>query len=73
MYCFVQRKMEGTYIRKNELIISGNKDYIGIIDEDNGQVRIISHSGNEISHFDINYSSANILDLHFDISTLKPA
>lgn len=55
MYCFVQRKMEGTYIRKNELIISGNKAYIGIIDEDNKQVRIISHSGNEISHFDINY------------------
>ena len=67
MYIFVVWKVfiptweskNGTYIKYEEMLLSNNKNYIGIIDTDNKKVTIVNHAGKEIS-------SAKIMNVNPD-------
>lgn len=53
----------GTYIKYQEMLLSVNETYIGIIDTDRNKVRIIDHSGKEISCADTKGDSPNQIAL----------
>ena len=46
---FTLYRERGTFVWYNQNLISANERYIGFIDEANDKVRIITHSGKEIS------------------------
>ncbi len=50
---FALYRERGTFVWYNQNLISANERYIGFIDEANDKVRIITHSGKEISCVDI--------------------
>lgn len=53
MLYYVWQRAEGTYMLDEQRMLSENLKYIGIIDEANFQVRIVSHSGKDISCINI--------------------
>lgn len=46
------KNWNGTFVKYDEIILSANEKYIGIIDRDNKKVMIENHSGKEVSHVD---------------------
>ena len=46
------KNWNGTSVKYDEIILSANEKYIGIIDMDNAKVMIMNHSGKEVSHVD---------------------
>ena len=49
-FYFTRKNINGTYVYYDDFRVSANKDYLGIIDVENDQVKIITKSGRELSH-----------------------
>lgn len=59
---YTRKNMKGTYVYHDDFRISANKEYLGIIDKENEQVKIITHSGKERSHINISDSNEGYPD-----------
>ncbi len=63
VYYIPRNNWRGTFFHYDEMLMSSNGRYIGVIDISNEKVSIVDHSGKEVSHVDIKEQYPNQIAL----------